>query len=128
MYFAGTYDIAVIGAGHAGIEAALAGARLGLRTLCFTINLDAVGNLPCNPAIGGTAKGHLVREVDALGGEMGRAADAACIQYRMLNRGKVTGGSLSARTGRPRAIPHVYEAYFGDHRKCIAQAGRDCFD
>lgn len=88
MYFAGTYDIAVIGAGHAGIEAALAGARLGLRTLCFTINLDAVGNLPCNPAIGGTAKGHLVREVDALGGEMGRAADAACIQYRMLNRGK----------------------------------------
>lgn len=88
MYFAGTYDIAVIGAGHAGIEAALAGARLGLRTLCFTINLDAVGNLPCNPAIGGTAKGHLVREVDALGGEMGKAADAACIQYRMLNRGK----------------------------------------
>lgn len=88
MYFAGTYDIAVIGAGHAGIEAALAGARLGLQTLCFTINLDAVGNLPCNPAIGGTAKGHLVREVDALGGEMGKAADAACIQYRMLNRGK----------------------------------------
>lgn len=88
MYFAGTYDIAVIGAGHAGIEAALAGARLGLRTLCFTINLDAVGNLPCNPAIGGTAKGHLVREIDALGGEMGHAADAACIQYRMLNRGK----------------------------------------
>ena len=88
MYFAGTYDIAVIGAGHAGIEAALAGARLGLSTLCFTINLDAVGNMPCNPAIGGTAKGHLVREIDALGGEMGRAADAACIQYRMLNRGK----------------------------------------
>ena len=85
---AGNYDIAVIGAGHAGIEAALAGARLGLRVVCFTINLDAIGNMPCNPAIGGTAKGHLVREIDALGGEMGKAADAACIQYRMLNRGK----------------------------------------
>lgn len=87
-FFAGTYDIAVIGAGHAGIEAALAAARLGLQTLCFTINLDAVGNMPCNPAIGGTAKGHLVREIDALGGEMARAADHACIQYRLLNRGK----------------------------------------
>ena len=87
-YDAGEYDIAVIGAGHAGIEAALAAARLGMRVVCFTINLDAVGNMPCNPAIGGTAKGHLVREIDALGGEMGRAADATCIQYRMLNRGK----------------------------------------
>ncbi len=87
-YDAGQYDIAVIGAGHAGIEAALAAARMGMRTVCFTINLDAVGNMPCNPAIGGTGKGHLVRELDALGGEMGRAADKACIQYRMLNRGK----------------------------------------
>ena len=87
-YFAGQFDIAVIGAGHAGIEAALAAARMGLRTVCFTINLDAVGNMPCNPAIGGTGKGHLVRELDALGGEMGRAADRACIQYRLLNRGK----------------------------------------
>ena len=87
-YFAGEYDIAVIGAGHAGIEAALAAARLGLRTLCFTVNLDAVGNMPCNPAIGGTGKGHLVRELDALGGEMARAADKACIQYRVLNKGK----------------------------------------
>ena len=85
---AGTYDIAVIGAGHAGIEAALASARLGARVILFTINLDAVGNMPCNPAIGGTAKGHLVREIDALGGEMARAADETCIQYRMLNRGK----------------------------------------
>ena len=87
-YHAGDCDIVVIGAGHAGIEAALASARLGLSTILFTINLDAVGNMPCNPAIGGTGKGHLVRELDALGGEMGLAADAACIQYRMLNRGK----------------------------------------
>ena len=87
-YHAGNCDIAVIGAGHAGIEAALAAARLGLKTILFTINLDAVGNMPCNPAIGGTGKGHLVRELDALGGQMGMAADAACIQYRMLNRGK----------------------------------------
>ena len=87
-YYGGSCDIAVIGAGHAGIEAALATARLGLSTILFTINLDAVGNMPCNPAIGGTGKGHLVRELDALGGEMGVAADKACIQYRMLNRGK----------------------------------------
>ncbi len=87
-FSAGQFDIAVIGAGHAGIEAALAAARLGLETVCFTLHLDAVGNMPCNPAIGGTGKGHLVRELDALGGEMARAADRACIQYRMLNRGK----------------------------------------
>ena len=87
-FSAGEFDIAVIGAGHAGIEAALAAARLGLRTVVFTINLDAVGNLPCNPAIGGTGKGHLVRELDALGGEMAKAADECCIQYRLLNRGK----------------------------------------
>ncbi len=85
---AGNYDIAVIGAGHAGIEASLAAARLGLRCVIFTINLDAVGNMPCNPAIGGTGKGHLVRELDALGGEMAKAADECCIQYRLLNRGK----------------------------------------
>ena len=87
-FLAGEYDIVVVGAGHAGIEAALAGARLGLKTLVLTINLDAVGNMPCNPAIGGTGKGHLVRELDALGGEMAKAADHCCIQYRMLNRGK----------------------------------------
>ena len=87
-YKAGKCDIAVIGAGHAGIEAALAAARLGLDTVCFTVNMDSIGNMPCNPAIGGTGKGHLVRELDALGGEMARAADKACIQYRMLNRGK----------------------------------------
>ena len=87
-YDAGKCDIAVIGAGHAGIEAALAAARMGLDTVCFTINLDAVGNMPCNPAVGGTGKGHLVRELDALGGQMAKAADKACIQYRMLNRGK----------------------------------------
>ena len=87
-YDAGYYDVVVIGAGHAGIEAALASARLGSSTCIFTINMDAVGNCPCNPSIGGTAKGHLVREIDALGGEMGRTADAAMLQSRMLNLGK----------------------------------------
>ncbi len=107
-YFAGSYDLAVIGAGHAGIEAALAGARLGLKTLIFTINLDAVGNMPCNPAIGGTGKGHLVRELDALGGEMGKAADACCIQYRMLNRGKGPAvHSLRAQADRRRYQEHM---------------------
>lgn len=88
IYSAGKCHVAVIGAGHAGIEAALACARMGLDTMIFTINLDTVGNMPCNPAIGGTGKGHLVRELDAMGGEMGVAADKACIQYRMLNLGK----------------------------------------
>ena len=110
-YFAGEYDIAVIGAGHAGIEAALAAARLGLRTLCFTVNLDAVGNMPCNPAIGGTGKGHLVRELDALGGEMARAADKACIQYRVLNKGKGPAvWSLRAQSDRreyPKIMKHT---------------------
>ena len=87
-FFAGQFDIAVVGAGHAGIEAALAAARLGMETILFTINMDAVGNMPCNPAIGGTGKGHLVRELDALGGEMAKAADRCCIQDRLLNRGK----------------------------------------
>ncbi len=87
-FLAGETEVAVIGAGHAGIEAALAAARLGCHTTVFTINLDWVGNMPCNPSIGGTAKGHLVREIDALGGEMGRAADANTLQSRMLNRGK----------------------------------------
>ena len=102
-YRAGSCDVAVVGAGHAGIEAALAAARLGLSTILFTINLDAVANLPCNPAIGGTGKGHLVRELDALGGQMGVAADAACIQYRMLNRGKGPAvHSLRAQADRRR--------------------------
>ena len=102
-YHAGFCDIAVIGAGHAGIEAALAAARLGLHTILLTINLDSVGNMPCNPAIGGTGKGHLVRELDALGGEMGVAADHSCIQYRMLNRGKGPAvHSLRAQADRRR--------------------------
>ncbi len=102
-YDAGKCDIAVIGAGHAGIEAALAAARLGMDTLCFTVNMDAVGNMPCNPAIGGTGKGHLVRELDALGGQMAKAADKACIQYRMLNLGKGPAvHSLRAQADRRR--------------------------
>ena len=100
-FLGGDYDVAVIGAGHAGIEAALAAARMGMETVCLTVSLDAVGNMPCNPAIGGTGKGHLVRELDALGGEMARAADRACIQYRMLNRGKGPAvWSLRAQTDR----------------------------
>ena len=100
---AGQFDIAVIGAGHAGIEAALAAARLGCETLCLTVSLDSVGNMPCNPAIGGTGKGHLVRELDALGGEMARAADECCIQYRLLNRGKGPAvWSLRAQADRRR--------------------------
>ena len=107
-YFGGTCDVAVIGAGHAGIEAALAAARLGLHTILFTINLDAVGNMPCNPAIGGTGKGHLVRELDALGGEMGVAADHCCIQYRMLNRGKGPAvHSLRAQADRREYQKHM---------------------
>ena len=119
-YQAGTYDIAVIGAGHAGIEAALAAARLGLRTLCFTVNLDAVGNMPCNPAIGGTGKGHLVRELDALGGEMARAADQACIQYRLLNRGKGPAvWSLRAQADRRR-----YQEVMKHTLPCVRRAHR----
>lgn len=87
-FLAGEYDVAVVGAGHAGCEAALACARLGLKTIVFAINLDSIGNMPCNPSIGGTGKGHLVREIDALGGEMGKAADATAIQVRILNRAK----------------------------------------
>ena len=102
-YQAESYDIAVVGAGHAGIEAGLAAARMGLKTVVFTINLDAVGNMPCNPAIGGTGKGQLVRELDALGGEMGKAADRCCIQYRMLGLGKGPAvHSLRAQADRRR--------------------------
>ena len=103
LFNAGKCDIAVIGAGHAGIEAALAAARLGMDTVCFAVNLDSTGNMPCNPAIGGTGKGHLVRELDALGGEMAKAADKACIQYRMLNLGKGPAvHSLRAQADRRR--------------------------
>ena len=110
-YFVENCDVAVIGAGHAGIEAALAAARLGLKTILFTINLDAVGNMPCNPAIGGTGKGHLVRELDALGGEMGLAADHSCIQYRMLNRGKGPAvHSLRAQADRRRYQEYMKHA------------------
>ncbi len=112
-YFAGKYDVIVIGAGHAGIEAGLASARLGCKTAVFTINLDWIGNMPCNPSIGGTSKGHLVREIDALGGEMGKAADKYCLQSRMLNLGKGPAvHSLRAQIDRreySKGMKHVLE-------------------
>jgi len=116
-YFAGQYDVAVIGAGHAGIEAALASARLGCQTVCFTINLDWIGNLACNPSIGGTSKGHLVREIDALGGEMGVAADANTLQSRILNLGKGPAvHSLRAQIDRreySKYMKHALEKQYG---------------
>ena len=135
-YFGKECDVAVGGAGHAGIEAALAAARLGMHTILFTINLDAVGNMPCNPAIGGTGKGHLVRELDALGGEMGLAADHCCIQYRMLNRGKGPAvHSLRAQADRRKYqqyMKHVLERQPGLELKqaqvteILTENGRVC--
>lgn len=108
MYYKmGEFDVAVVGAGHAGIEAALASSRLGCKTVMFTISLDQIANMPCNPSIGGTAKGHLVREIDALGGEMGKAADKCFIQSRMLNKGK--GPAVhSLRVQADRTMYHDY--------------------
>lgn len=122
-YLSTAYDVIVIGAGHAGIEAGLAAARLGCSTAVFTINLDAVGNLPCNPAIGGTAKGHLVFEIDALGGEMGRAADASTIQSRMLNRSKGPAvQSLRAQVDRRRYGEYMKQALEKQEKLFLKQA------
>lgn len=107
LYTAGSYDVAVVGAGHAGIEAALAAARLGARCALFTLSLDLVGNMPCNPSIGGSGKGHLVFEIDALGGEMGRAADSVMLQSRMLNLSK----GPAVHSLRLQADRRAYQAY-----------------
>ena len=118
----GEYKVAVIGAGHAGIEAALAAARLGCKTALFTVNMDWVGNMPCNPSIGGTAKGHLVREVDALGGEMGKAADATLLQSRMLNRGKGPAvHSLRAQIDRRNYAAYMKQAVERQENLCVRQ-------
>lgn len=116
------YDIAVIGAGHAGTEAALAAARLGMRTILFTLSLDTIANMPCNPSIGGTAKGHLVREIDALGGEMAKAADATFCRVE-CSIWKRTGGAQSARAKRPARLSCLYEICAGASGKFVAQAG-----
>ncbi|WMJ21781.1 tRNA uridine-5-carboxymethylaminomethyl(34) synthesis enzyme MnmG [Paludicola sp. MB14-C6] len=115
-YYMGEYDVAVIGAGHAGVEAALACARLGVETIVFTLTLDGIANMPCNPSIGGTAKGHLVREIDALGGEMGKAADKTFLQSRMLNRGK--GPAVhSLRVQSDRRAYHNYMKQVMEHQE-----------
>lgn len=123
MFHAGEFDIAVIGAGHAGCEAALAAARLGLATVCFAVNLDSVGNMPCNPAIGGAGKGQLVRELDALGGEMGKVADAAAIQYRVLGRGKGPAvRSSRAQADRMEYRKRMKAVLEGQEGLCLVQA------
>lgn len=122
-YFMDEYDVAVIGAGHAGCEAALAAARLGCRTIIFTLSLDTIANLPCNPSIGGTAKGHLVFEIDALGGEMARAADASLIQSRMLNRGKGPAvHSLRIQADRTKYHKYMKLALENQDGLCLKQA------
>ncbi|GFR35091.1 hypothetical protein TCEA9_09030 [Thermobrachium celere] len=123
MYFAGSYDVIVVGAGHAGCEAALAAARMGCKTLCITLNLDSIAMMPCNPSIGGTAKGHLVREVDALGGQMGIAIDNTYLQSRMLNTAKGPAvQSLRAQADKKK-ISRIYEACSRNTRKFNFKAG-----
>ena len=122
MEYLGEYDYVVVGAGHAGVEAALCGARLGVKVALFTISLDAIANMPCNPSIGGTAKGHLVREIDALGGEMGKAADATFLQSRVLNLGKGPAvHSLRVQSDRVRYHEYMKKASGAEMRLEIKQ-------
>ena len=124
--FTEQFDVVVVGAGHAGCEAAMAAARMGLKTALYTLNVDLIAQMSCNPAIGGIAKGHLVREVDALGGIMGEVTDAVGIQFRLLNTSRGPGGVVAARPVRQASLPPQDARGAGVAAQPEHQAGGSC--